>query len=167
MLVDEGELEVFMSARPISFAVFFVVSLWGASLHGPVVAQSQTVMQGAANTALNLETDALFFRSGSTQLMPESATRLEALAAVLQTSMMSDTCLKLVGHSDTVGAEQANMNVSKKRAEYVREKLRKMLPATAHPIEVDAMGEAEPLPDMAGTDPRNRRVVIWAKKCGG
>lgn len=154
-----------MIVRPNVFAVALAWAVCVGTLASPAFAQSGVVMESATETALNLETDALFFRSGSTQLMPESATRIEALAVVLQTSLMSDTCLKLVGHSDTVGSEQANLSVSRKRAEYVRDQLLELLPESAGTIEVDAMGEAEPLPGMEGNDPRNRRVVIWAKKC--
>ncbi|MEP3299561.1 MAG: OmpA family protein [Pseudoruegeria sp.] len=126
-----------------------------------------TVAQSAATAdGLNLETDALFFRSGSAQLTADSETRLAALTEVLKTSIMDGTCLKLVGHSDTTGSAQTNLTVSIKRAEHIQAKLLQSLSADGPPIEIEGKGEAEPLAGIAGGDARNRRVIIWAKKCG-
>ncbi|SLN62060.1 Outer membrane porin F precursor [Pseudoruegeria aquimaris] len=118
-----------------------------------------------ADSPVNMDTDVLFFQSGSDRLTPDSSARLEALADVLKTEVMAGACLLLVGHSDTAGPEALNMQISRKRAERVREMLLERLGPDRMEIAVEARGESEPLEGEPGVSPRNRRVVIWARRC--
>lgn len=118
-----------------------------------------------APSPVNMETDVLFFASGSDRLTPESERLLGALADVMKTEMMADACLLLVGHSDTVGSEAANQRISLMRAERVRSLLQERMVPEQIRIEVEAKGESEPISGEPGDSAKNRRVVIWARHC--
>ncbi|MCT8159568.1 OmpA family protein [Pseudoruegeria sp. SHC-113] len=120
-----------------------------------------------APSAVNMETDVLFFASGSDRLTPESDKLLTDLAGVMKTEVMAGACLLLVGHSDTVGPEAANLRISEKRAERVRALLQERMAPQEIQIAIEAMGESDPIEGEPGESAKNRRVVIWARRCPG
>lgn len=107
----------------------------------------------------------IFFTQGGSRLNPAAKAQLEVLAAVLQTPPMDRACLQLVGHSDTVGDEGANLRLAQRRADTVAEFLRGQLSGANRIEAVFSEGEARPLDGQPGAAAVNRRVEIQARTC--
>ena len=127
------------------------------------------ILAGTTTFAQDLPADLVeshvFFPAGGTELDATAAEQVARLARVLETSLMADACLKLVGHADTSGPADVNEAVAFDRAAAVAEALGAAL-AMPERIEVVASaGETEPLPQIPATDPRQRRVAILARHC--
>lgn len=88
---------------------------------------------------------------------------LDRLAEVLQSPGLVDSCVKLVGHSDSVGTPNYNMGLAEKRATQVAAYLVAKGQVSAGRIVTAARGETQLLPGLPGAHPRNRRVEILAK----
>lgn len=85
----------------------------------PAIAPSDFATQIEAKGAVAL--DDLIFESGATDLGPEDFTSLKALADYLSTR--PEAVIVLVGHTDATGGLEANIALSKRRAESVRARL--------------------------------------------
>lgn len=101
----------------------------------------------------------LYFRSGKTELTPESQAVFETVRN--QILAMPTANVVVIGHTDRVGSQQRNDALSLKRAQWVRARLI----AAGIPkdrIEAVGRGEREPLiPTADGVaEPENRRVEI-------
>jgi outer membrane protein OmpA-like peptidoglycan-associated protein len=103
------------------------------------------------------------FAFDSTHLEPQFTAHLDRLAQVLQSPDMSGSCLKVIGHTDTIGKDTHNKELSQKRAIVVATYLSQNKGVAATRIAMEARGETKPLPDIAGGDPRNRRVEFATK----
>ncbi|WP_363322781.1 OmpA family protein [uncultured Litoreibacter sp.] len=90
----------------------------------------------------------------------EHLTRLSKLL----TGPLSDLCVKLVGHTDTRGSNSYNQVLSEKRAERVWMFMVGPGLMQSGRIIAEGRGETEPLKRILGSDPKNRRVEILAKK---
>jgi outer membrane protein OmpA-like peptidoglycan-associated protein len=88
---------------------------------------------------------------------------LDRLTQVLDSPALDGSCLKLVGHSDSVGAAGYNMKLADARATQVAAYLVAKGGISPERILTEARGEAELLPDLPGEHPRNRRVEILAR----
>lgn len=111
-----------------------------------------------------IEESHIFFMAGGSRLDDSSRTKLAAITALLNTPLMQDACLRLVGHSDSVGGAAANQALALKRAEIVQTSLAGgVVPQRI--LEVMSAGESRPLQGIDTTDPRNRRVELQAKTC--
>ncbi|EBA03771.1 OmpA family domain protein [Rhodobacterales bacterium HTCC2150] len=108
----------------------------------------------------------IHFPQGSDIIVEEFGQHLDMLAGILQYSSLSQTCLKLVGHSDTSGSAKANFNMGMLRAKAVKGYLTNRTAFASTRIEVTSEGEDAPLQGISTTDPKNRRVEIWARHCG-
>lgn len=100
----------------------------------------------------------LDFDSGTTRLGPGPFATLTALAAFMAAN--PDLRVALVGHTDTVGSLQANIAVSRRRAQSVRDRLIKTHGIAANRLDAEGMGYLSPVAsnlDAAGRD-ANRRV---------
>lgn len=99
------------------------------------------------------------FQFESDALTPESRALVPQILSAVKERPAPDVVV--IGHTDTMGAAQANVGLGLKRATTVRNLLVNAgLPASA--IEVTSHGEADPLvktPDETA-EPRNRRVEI-------
>lgn len=84
---------------------------------------------------------------------------LDVVAAALADA--PDTALKVLGHTDSIGSELYNLELSIRRAEAVMEYLRARNIALAR-LRANGRGEAEPIADNATVEGRavNRRVEI-------
>ena len=68
--------------------------------------------------------------------------------------------LKIVGHTDADGSDEANMKLSKDRAEAVKKALIDIYNISAERLQTDGKGESIPVGDNKTTDGKaqNRRV---------
>lgn len=115
-------------------------------------------------TAETLESH-IFFTQGGSRLSRAAKAQLEVLAAVLETPPMDTACLKLIGHSDTVGGEAANQRLALRRAEAVAGFLDAQLNAPGRIEDISSEGELRPLDGQPGAAAVNRRVEIRARTC--
>ncbi|PIB26726.1 OmpA family protein [Maribacter sp. 4G9] len=105
-----------------------------------------------------ISTNAILFNSGSDQLKPESMGVIRQIFQVLEQD--SGINLKIVGHTDSDGAEDANMKLSKNRADAVKNALVSVYGVDASRLSTDGKGESEPVGDNKTSDGKsqNRRV---------
>jgi outer membrane protein OmpA-like peptidoglycan-associated protein len=75
---------------------------------------------------------------------------------------------EIVGHTDSIGDDAYNMDLSKRRAHAVTEYLRGKGIKLADRFEATGMGETKPLADNSTEEGRaqNRRVTIRRQDCG-
>lgn len=104
----------------------------------------------------------LYFRSGGTELTPESEALLPGILAEIRSRQSTD--VSVVGHADRTGSLQWNMTLSTRRAQAVAALLEKrgVDPAV---LEITSHGEENPLvptPDDV-PEPRNRRVEVTVR----
>lgn len=107
----------------------------------------------------------IFFPQGGASLNDDAQVQLAVMLSVLNTSVMQSACLRLIGHSDSSGGEDANKALALKRAETVAAALRDGLKDSSRIRTVGSAGEALPLSGLESTSVHNRRVKIQAKTC--
>lgn len=107
--------------------------------------------------------DNLTFETGKDVIKPESFPFLDELAGVL--SSAKDWKLSIVGHTDDVGSEAFNLDLSKRRANAVKNYLVSKSVVDAQVI-TDGKGESMPLVPNTNAENRakNRRVVFVITK---
>lgn len=123
---------------------------------GPITADFKTM----------LKTD-LLFDFGSSALKSEARLSLRKLAAIIQTN--GDAVFRLIGHTDTIGDDEANQKLSEARAQAVKDWLVETLRIDGTNILVEGRGKREPLPEVnpggsAAEQAMNRRVEIHKTK---
>jgi len=98
----------------------------------------------------------LYFEAGTTNLVPSSRAAIRILA---ETLMREGRAAHLSGHTDSIGADRLNEQLSLRRAERIRELLIEAGVA-AEQLTVSFHGERAPaIPTSDGVaEPRNRRV---------
>ena len=103
-------------------------------------------------------THGIYFKTGSDIVLPESAPVLRQVAEYLKTN--GDVKLRIVGHTDDVGAAAANLDLSKRRAASVATALSTELGVAADRFSTDGKGDTQPAADNATAEGRatNRRV---------
>ncbi len=105
-----------------------------------------------------VSTNGILFESGSANIQPRSMGIIRQISQVLQ----QDGAMKLliIGHTDSDGDDTANMALSKKRADAVKNALITIYKVTADRLETTGKGESEPVADNGTTDGKaqNRRV---------
>ena len=106
---------------------------------------------------IKVKIDNLFFASNKTTILPESEESLNELASFLQDNAM--VTIRITGHTDAVGADDANMRLSIGRAKAVRADLISR-GIDADRIEFEGKGETEPIAtnDTEEGRAQNRRV---------
>jgi OmpA-OmpF porin, OOP family len=100
----------------------------------------------------------IYFDVNKDVVKPESYGTLKEIAAVLTEN--PDVKVKIVGHTDSDGADAANLELSKKRGAAVKNELVKTFGIDASRLESDGMGETQPVAtnDSPANKALNRRV---------
>lgn len=112
------------------------------------------------------ESLALYFEYDQAQLHPRAQKQIEVIAALMKADPSKK--LSIAGHTDEKGADSYNIQLSRKRAEAVKQQL-VALGVPADQVETSGLGKAQPLsPNKKadGTDDpegrsRNRRAEIF------
>ncbi len=104
------------------------------------------------------------FAFDSALLEPQFVGHLKRLSDVLNVQAMSTSCLKIIGHTDTVGDAAYNLKLSERRANTVASYLREKQGISATRLATEAAGETLPLPAIKGDDALNRRVEFATKE---
>jgi OmpA-OmpF porin, OOP family len=107
-----------------------------------------------------LVTYGIYFDVNKDVVKPESYGTLKGIADVLKEN--ADVKVKIVGHTDSDGADAANMDLSKRRGASVKEALVKDFGIEASRLESDGMGETQPIApnDTPVNKALNRRVEL-------
>jgi outer membrane protein OmpA-like peptidoglycan-associated protein len=94
----------------------------------------------------------------SDNIKPESGTVLKEMATTLQENPI--VRVKIIGHTDSDGADTANLALSQKRAAAVKTALSSFYGIDGSRIETDGKGESQPLNKNATASEKaeNRRV---------
>jgi outer membrane protein OmpA-like peptidoglycan-associated protein len=100
----------------------------------------------------------LYFDINKDIVKPESYGTLKGIADVLNEN--PDVKVKIVGHTDSDGADPANLDLSKRRGASVKSELVKNFGVDASRLECDGMGETQPVApnDTPVNKALNRRV---------
>lgn len=105
-----------------------------------------------------LVTRGILFDVNSDKIKPESYGVLKDIAAVLNENPTIK--ISIVGHTDADGEENANRDLSKRRAESVKQALKNEFKVETGRIETDGKGESQPVDknDSESGKANNRRV---------
>jgi len=100
----------------------------------------------------------IYFDVNSDKLKPESNPSIKEIASVLTDN--PNVKIKIVGHTDSDGADDLNLDLSKRRAASVKNELVKTYKIDASRLETNGMGESQPLApnDNVLNKSKNRRV---------
>ncbi|QQS52164.1 MAG: OmpA family protein [Bacteroidota bacterium] len=100
----------------------------------------------------------IYFDVNKDVVKPESYGTLKEIAKVLTEN--PDVKIKIVGHTDSDGADAANLDLSKRRGASVKNELVKTFGIDASRIESDGAGESQPVApnDSPANKALNRRV---------
>jgi len=103
-------------------------------------------------------TRGILFDTGSEKIKPESFGTLKDIANTLTEN--PDVKVKIIGHTDSDGDDAANLELSKRRAQSVKDALAREFGIDASRMETDGKGEAQPSDknDTAAGKANNRRV---------
>ena len=106
----------------------------------------------------SVSTNGILFDSGSARIQPQSMGIIRQISQVLQQE--PGLKLKIVGHTDADGDESSNMELSRKRAEAVRNSLISVYQIDAARLTSEGKGETDPVADNGSSDGKaqNRRV---------
>ncbi len=102
----------------------------------------------------------IYFDVNKDIVKPESYGTLKEIAAVLNENPAVK--VKIVGHTDSDGADPANLDLSKRRGASVKDELVKVFSIDATRLESDGMGEMQPVApnDTPVNKALNRRVEL-------
>jgi len=105
-----------------------------------------------------VSTNGILFDSGSANIQPQSMGIIRQISQVLQQE--SGMNLNIIGHTDADGNDDTNMNLSKDRAEAVKDALVNVYNVDSERLSTDGKGESEPIGDNGTPDGKaqNRRV---------
>ncbi|MEM9272019.1 MAG: OmpA family protein [Cyanobacteria bacterium P01_F01_bin.143] len=101
----------------------------------------------------------VYFAYKETEVLPSDAPKLESFL-----SQLPDTAgtLVIAGHSDYIGPDEYNENLSRQRAEQVASNLRELGLGQKYQVKIESWGETKPEGDNNTEQGRakNRRVVL-------
>ena len=102
----------------------------------------------------------IYFDVNKDVVKPESYGTLKGIADVLNEN--PDVKVKIVGHTDSDGADPANLDLSKRRGGAVKAELVKNFGIDGSRLEADGMGETQPVApnDTPANKALNRRVEL-------
>lgn len=105
-----------------------------------------------------LVTYGIYFDVNKDVVKPESYGTLKEIAAVL--NEVPEVKVKIIGHTDSDGADAANLDLSKRRAASVKAELANSFGVNADRLDTDGMGESQPVAanDLPVNKALNRRV---------
>lgn len=105
-----------------------------------------------------ISTNGILFDSGSSNIQPQSMGIIRQIYQVLQQE--ASIKLKIVGHTDSDGDDRDNIQLSKKRADAVKNALVAIYNISEGRLLTEGKGESEPLKDNDTPDGKaqNRRV---------
>jgi len=132
---------------------------YGAAMISNVrIAVGAPDMRNKLMTEGKLVTYGIYFDVNKDVVKPESYGTLKEIANIL--NEVPDVKVKIVGHTDSDGADAANLDLSKRRAASVKNELVKSFGVNGDRLVTDGMGESQPVAanDSPANKALNRRV---------
>lgn len=132
---------------------------YGAAMISNVrIAVGAPDMRNKLMTEGKLVTYGIYFDVNKDVVKPESYGTLKEIANIL--NEVPDVKVKIVGHTDSDGADAANLDLSKRRAASVKNELVKSFSVNGDRLVTDGMGESQPVAanDTPANKALNRRV---------
>jgi outer membrane protein OmpA-like peptidoglycan-associated protein len=131
---------------------------------GTVLVSNIRIAVGAPDTRNKLISEGrlvtygIYFDVNKDVVKPESYATLKEIAAALTEN--PGVRIKIIGHTDSDGADDANLDLSKRRAESVKNELSKSFSIDASRMETEGAGEGKPIApnDTPVNKALNRRV---------
>ena len=159
--VYENESKLFDLAKAMSKNVKYnMIRFSGGSpmITNFRVATGLTDMRSKLLTEGKLVSYGIYFDVNKDVVKPESYGTLKGIADVLTEN--PDLRIKIVGYTDSDGADAANLDLSKRRGASVKNELIKNFGIAASRLESDGMGENQPVApnDTPANKAKNRRV---------
>ena len=117
-------------------------------------------MRNKLLTEGKLVTYGIYFDVNKDVVKPDSYSTLKSIAGILTEN--PDVKIKIVGHTDSDGADAANLDLSKRRGASVKNELVKNFGIEASRLESDGLGETQPIApnDTPANKALNRRVEL-------
>lgn len=117
-------------------------------------------MRNKLLTEGRLVTYGIYFDVNKDVVKPESYSTLKSIAGILTENPALK--VKIVGHTDSDGADDANLDLSKRRGASVKNELIKNFGIDAARLEADGLGETKPIApnDSPANKALNRRVEL-------
>ena len=167
MYLDEEK--IWDLPRAFSDAISYRLVLEDAGcVENPIIFSNLRVAIGAPDTRNKLITEGrlvshgIHFDSGSHRIKPESYGSLREIAAVLNEN--SGVNVRIIGHTDSDGDQAKNLELSKRRADAVKEALNKEFNVPIARMQTDGKGQTEPIgPNDSPQDKANNRRVEFVK----
>lgn len=122
---------------------------------------AQEAARGKLLWDITLSDESVKFSFGGASLPAGATARLDELIGQVKASGKA-VYVEIEGHTDNIGSEEYNLELSAKRAEAVRLYLHEKGGIPLHAISVLPYGESKPIAENSSPDgrSRNRRVVI-------
>jgi outer membrane protein OmpA-like peptidoglycan-associated protein len=98
------------------------------------------------------------FMFASAELTPADRIRTAAFARALRDPRIADRRIRIEGHTDSIGSDAANMDLSRRRARAVGEALAEA-GIDGSRLDLEGYGARRPLPDTSPDSGVNRRVI--------
>ncbi|MHA4846924.1 OmpA family protein [Flavitalea antarctica] len=131
---------------------------FGVFLSNIKVAEGTPDLRNKLLTEGKLVTTGILFDVASAKIKPESAGVLKGIAAVLKEN--TSLKVKIIGHTDSDGDDAKNIDLSKQRAEAVKNALSTEFDIEASRVLFDGLGESKPVAENTSKEgkAKNRRV---------
>lgn len=150
--------------NPVDFRIF--MDPWKDEANNPMLLATVRYAEGGKTLRQQLDeagrivTHGILFDSGSAKIKAESYKTLAEIGAMLT----EDATLRLSieGHTDSDGADEANLKLSQERADAVRSYLAEVYKVDTKRLETKGFGEAKPIDtnDTPEGKANNRRVEL-------
>ncbi|MCX6225267.1 MAG: OmpA family protein [Bacteroidia bacterium] len=130
----------------------------GSYLSNIRITDASPDMRSKLMTEGKLVTYGIYFDVNKDVVKPESYGTLKGIADVLKEN--PDVRVKIIGHTDSDGADAANLDLSKRRGASVKDELVKNFSIDPSRLESDGLGESQPVApnDTPVNKSMNRRV---------
>jgi outer membrane protein OmpA-like peptidoglycan-associated protein len=115
---------------------------------------------GAGSTQMPAVGLDIKFKLGSAELTDEAKDQVRQLAEAMNSEQLSKYHFLVEGHTDSTGRPDANLALSKRRAEAVRSYLVSAYNVPRARLEAIGRGQTMPINSSNPADPANRRVQV-------
>lgn len=145
--------------KKAQYNLIFSTNLWGDGMY----ISNMRVAGDVSNATQDIKsegkfvTNTIYFDVNSDRIKPESWATLNQVAQAIQSNSGN---ILIMGHTDSDGADEANLMLSKNRAESVKNALIKEFGINASRLQTDGKGESQPVDSnqTASAKAQNRRV---------
>ena len=100
------------------------------------------------------------FKVNSAELTEDAKAQVKQLAEAMQSEQLSKYHFLVEGHTDSTGRPDSNMNLSKRRAEAVKDYLVTAYGVPRNRLEAIGRGQTMPISASDPANPANRRVQV-------